>query len=48
MSTGYAVEIWKALERALNFTTELHVAKSFGKEKENGTWNGMVNSTCAQ
>ena len=40
--SGYAVEVWRTLEKGLNFSSQVQVAKSFGKEQADGTWNGMV------
>ncbi|PNF23959.1 hypothetical protein B7P43_G10053 [Cryptotermes secundus] len=41
---GYMVELWRALQQELNFTTQFRVPKDkvFGSLSENQTWNGMI------
>ncbi|PSN33461.1 Ionotropic receptor 146 [Blattella germanica] len=42
--SGYFGDVWKVLEKEMNFTTEYYLPLdgSFGAKRENGTWSGMI------
>ncbi|XP_069696058.1 glutamate receptor U1-like [Periplaneta americana] len=41
---GYIVDIWRELERRMNFTTQYYMPEdqAYGMRDANGSWNGMV------
>ena len=39
---GYSYEVWKLIEKALNVTSVLVNARSFGKMGADGQWGGVV------